>query len=90
MARVPARRASVSGERRWVLVDAKPVELVGNLAGYLARLGCDVEQCSASRLSVSLSFPETVADEVASLREWCDSWSRGGRSAGLVEEPALG
>jgi len=36
-----------------------------------------------------VTFPETVEDEPAALREWCRSWSRAERMAVVVEEPAL-
>ena len=68
-------------------VDVHPVEAISNLVDYFHRLGCRVEE-RAGHLSVCVAFPETVEDEVASMREWCNSWSSDRRRASLTEEPA--
>jgi hypothetical protein len=76
----------VVNDRDWMSIDVHPAESIGHLVDYLHRLGCCVERSSPSRLSVSVAFPETVEDERASLREWCESWSGGSRTAALAEE----
>jgi hypothetical protein len=72
--------------RNWTSIDVHPAESIGQLVDYLHRLGCRVERRSPNRLFVSVAFPETVEDERASLREWCESWSGGSRTAALAEE----
>lgn len=70
-----------------MLIEVRPVEAVDHLVDYLSRLGCRVER-RAPRLAVTVTFPDTVEDEAASMREWCDSWSSDRRRASLIEEPA--
>lgn len=81
-----AGRWSLVTDGNWMSIDVRPAESIGHLTDYLHKLGCRVERHSPNRLSVSVAFPETVNDERASLREWCESWSGGSRTAALAEE----
>lgn len=58
----------------------------GSLVDYLHRLGCSVEAREDGLLRVFVTFSEMVA---LSLREWCASWSQGGRAAMVVEGTAV-
>lgn len=42
---------------------------------YLLRLGCTVTRLDEETLEVSVTYPETVADEEAELAEWCRIWA---------------
>ena len=75
------------GVRLPVIAKIEKPQAVDNLVDYLSRLGCRVER-RVSGLSVCVAFPETVEDEAASVREWCESWSSEGRLASFFGEPA--
>jgi hypothetical protein len=70
-------------------IEISPAHALDAFVDYLHRLGCSVESRGNGRLIAFVTFPETVDDEPAALREWCRSWSRAERMAVVVEEPAL-
>lgn len=74
-----------------MLINVTPAGAKAELADYLRRLGCTVEPHGLGRLSAFVTYPETVDDEPACLREWCESWRRPGRRAVVVDQavPAL-
>lgn len=76
-------------DREVVQIEVVPAQALDAFVEYLHRLGCSVEKRGNGRLIAFVTFPETVDDEPAALREWCESWSRAGRAAVVVEEAAL-
>lgn len=72
-----------------MLIEIAPRHGTDGFVDYLHRLGCTVETLEDGLLSVFVTFPEAVVDEAVALREWCESWSRGGRAALLVEKTAV-
>ena len=61
---------------RGLLLDLDSVSDVEAFVLYLARLGCEVETPNREQIRVSVSYPETVDDEIGALREWYASWLR--------------
>jgi hypothetical protein len=60
----------------------------GELIDYLRRLGCTVTQLDDERLEASVTYPDTVEDEDASLAEWCRTWTARRHPVRLVAVPA--
>ena len=69
-----------------MLIEVTPAGAKAELADYLRRLGCTVEPRHDNRVFAFVTYPETVDDEPACLREWCESWRRPGRQAVVIEQ----
>jgi hypothetical protein len=76
-------------DREAMLIEVVPKHASDGFLDYLHRLGCSVETYDDGLFGVFVTFPETVDDEAESVREWCESWSQGGRAALLVEKAAV-
>ena len=76
-------------DREMLEIEISPAHALEEFVEYLHRLGCSVESRGNGRLIAFVTFPETVDDAPAALREWCRSWSRAERMAMVVQEPAL-
>lgn len=72
-----------------MLIKAIPRGSKANLVDYLRRLGCTVEARDDDRIFAFVTHPETVDDEPTCLREWCESWSRQGRKAVVVDKAVV-